>query len=268
VSKIEIPEFSGEPRTGMAWLPLCLGTIAVWLSLGSDGVGARPRAARPVEPAAGAVALASAPPQTVELTLPFAGIWGVVQGFDSGETHVGYAAYALDFVPAENLQTALPEKSRRHLADFPCFGRAVLAPADGEVVWSHDGAPDRPPFSKTKHDPGNFVIVKHADAELTEFRHLKSGSVRVKVGDRVSRGQPLASCGNSGNAGTPHLHLGFLGSIDPIATRPMRFSRYEVLQPGAFWRRGDGVPLTRQIIRPMPDTPSAAIRPALGPRAR
>jgi Peptidase family M23 len=261
VPKIEIRNSTFETRAGTSWFSRFLGTIAVLLSVGSEGVRARPAVIGPEEPPAGAVALASAPPQTVELTLPFLGIWGVIQGFDSGETHVGYAAYALDFVPAENLRTALPEKSRRVLTDFPCFGRPVLAPADGKVIWARDGAPDRPPFNKAKHDAGNFVIIQHAEAEFTEFRHLQSGSLRVKVGDRVSRGQPLANCGNSGNARTPHLHMGFLGSIDPIATRPMRFSHYEVLQPGAFWRSGSGVPLASQILRP-------AARPSLANPAR
>jgi hypothetical protein len=195
------------------------------------------------------VALASAPPQTVELTLPFAGIWGVVQGFDSGDTHVGYATYALDFVPAEKLAGALPEARRRRLTDFPCYGRSVLAPADGRVVWAHDGEPDLPPFNHVKRAAGNFIIVQHADAEYTELRHLQSGSIRVAVGDRVSRGQELARCGNSGNARTPHLHLGFLGSVAPIATRPMRLSRYEILTPDGRWRPGDGVPQVKQILR-------------------
>src|SRR3954466_10862652 len=88
----------------------------------------RPRVAARAEPPAGAIALASAPPQTVELWLPFTGIWGVVQGFDSDETHVGYAAYALDFVPAERI-TARSSVRRRRLTDFPCFGQPILAPA-------------------------------------------------------------------------------------------------------------------------------------------
>jgi len=77
-----------------------------------------PRVPARAEPPAGAVALASAPPQTVELWLPFTGIWGVVQGFDSDETHVGYAAYALDFVPAERITArtrATPEADRLSL---------------------------------------------------------------------------------------------------------------------------------------------------------
>src|SRR5881394_969952 len=107
------------------------------------------------EPRAGAIALASAPPQTVELRLPFEGIWGVIQGFDSGQTHVGYAAYALDFVPAERI-TPRSSQPRRRLDEYPCFGQPVLAPADGRVVWARDGAVDHPPDHHGPHEPGNF----------------------------------------------------------------------------------------------------------------
>ena len=214
------------------------------------------RKAHQVAPPAGAVPLSSAPPQTVALTLPFDGIWGVVQGMDSGDTHSGYAAYALDFVPAENLRAALPERDRKRLTDFPCFGRPVLAPAEGRVVWAHDGSPDRPVHGVVRGDPGNFLIVQHAAGEYTELRHLRSGSLRVKVGDRVTEAQPIAQCGNSGNAGTPHLHVGFLGSANPIATRPARFSHYQVLAPDGSWRAGDGVPVAGQLVRRSPAPPA------------
>ena len=36
---------------------------------------------------------------------------------------------------------------------------------------------------------------------------MKPGSVRVRVGERVRRGQVLGRLGNSGNSATPHLHL-------------------------------------------------------------
>ena len=39
------------------------------------------------------------------------------------------------------------------------------------------------------------------------YAHLQPSSVRVKVGDRVKRGQVLGLVGNSGNSTAPHLHF-------------------------------------------------------------
>jgi hypothetical protein len=225
--------------------------IAVGLTVGLLAAANSSRARGRGEPAAGAVALSAAPAQTVELWLPFTGIWGVIQGFDSGDTHVGYAAYALDLVPAERLP-ALPPEQRKRLEDFPCFGQPVLAPAGGRVVWAVDGAIDHVPNWVGKHEPGNFVIIEHGPAQFTEFRHLRRGSVRVAVGDRVRRGQVIAACGNSGNAKTPHLHIGFLGSADPIATRPMIFSHYQRLGSDGKWHPGEGALRAKEIVRPLP----------------
>jgi murein DD-endopeptidase MepM/ murein hydrolase activator NlpD len=101
-------------------------------------------------------------------------------------------------------------------------------------------------------DEGNFVILEHAPGEYTEFRHLAAGSVRATVGQAVKRGQVIGRCGNSGNATTPHLHVGFLSSADPIQTRPMTLSGYEVLAADGSWRAGDGAPQEGEILRPAP----------------
>ena len=213
---------------------------------------AKTEASRAREPPAGAVALASAPEQTTALSLPFEGAWGVVQGMDSGGTHSGYAAYALDFVPAEPVSESEFRK-RKRLTDHPCYGKPILAPADGRVVWAKDGARELPPFRDShKHEAGNFVILEHTPDELSEFRHLQRGSVAVKTGDVVRAGQMIGRCGSSGNAVTPHLHFGFLGSYQPIATRPMRFSNYQVMVAQGVWEAGDGVPKKGQILRPAP----------------
>ena len=234
-------------------VPLCaLGAV---LPAGT-GVAAEPAPGGKAraEPPAGHVALASAPPQTTQLSLPFDGVWGVVQGEDSEGTHTGYAAYALDFVPAEpNPQALTPAvfRQRRRLTDHPCYGRPILAPAPGRVVWARDGERELPPFrTSRRREAGNFVIIEHAKDELTEFRHLARDSVTVKIGDQVARGQVIGRCGSSGNAVTPHLHFALLGSYRPIATRPFRLANYEVMVAPNVWRKGDGELKQGQIVRP------------------
>ena len=198
----------------------------------------------------------------VELTLPFDGVWGVVQGFDSGGTHQGYAAFALDFAPPQDVAQFAQLRHPR-LQDFACFGRPVLAPADGRVVRVAATFPDLPPYSKAAaklgkgkgKGSGNFVIIQHAPHLYSELVHLQAGSVRVAVGQQVHRGEAVAACGNSGNARTPHLHLGLLTSISPIATGRARLSRYQVRARDGSWSAGDGEPKEGQFVRPAPLAP-------------
>jgi murein DD-endopeptidase MepM/ murein hydrolase activator NlpD len=80
--------------------------------------------------------------------------------------------------------------------------------------------------------------------------HLVPGSVRVKAGARVRRGQVLGACGNSGNSSEPHLHFQLQDGptmrksfgIEPV------FQSVEVTRDGKrarvtdyTWRKGDRV---------------------------
>jgi murein DD-endopeptidase MepM/ murein hydrolase activator NlpD len=195
------------------------------------------------------VTIAATPPQVTRLSLPFQGIWGIIQGFDSGATHVRYAAFALDFVPAQPKTTPAPGRGAP-LTAFACYGRPVLAPADGTVVRGHGDARDWPAYRKGS-DPGNYVIIQHAPGEYTEFRHLAADSVTLTAGARVQRGDVIGRCGNSGNAGMPHLHIGFLSAIDPITTRPMRFDDYERAGADERWHAGTGFPIKGELLRPV-----------------
>jgi len=222
-----------------------MGALLMGLLVGVRGEGRlRPGAGADREP----------PPQVTRLTLPFAGIWGVLQGFDSDETHRGYAAFALDFVPAQPAGTREPPRGAP-LSRFACYGRPVLAPADGTVVAAAGGGRDWPAHHQ-RNDAGNYVILRHAPHEFTEFRHLAGRSVTLRVGDQVRRGELIGRCGNSCNAETPHLHVGLLSSWEPIVTRPMVFSDYQVLTR-AGWRAGDGTPRQGEFLRAAPEGTTA-----------
>lgn len=59
--------------------------------------------------------------------------------------------------------------------------------------------------------------------------HFQNGSIKVKAGDRVTRGQPLGLCGNSGNSSEPHLHIHLQTTPKFGAAKglPLQFEHYE-----------------------------------------
>jgi murein DD-endopeptidase MepM/ murein hydrolase activator NlpD len=66
--------------------------------------------------------------------------------------------------------------------------------------------------------------------------HLREGSIKVNVGERVGEGQRIARVGNSGNTSAPHIHS--QSQTLPTAFGDMRASSGTASKPG---RR----PLTR-----------------------
>lgn len=108
-------------------------------------------------------------------------------------------------------------------------GVPVLAAAAGRVARLRDGAQDisiRAPGapSVVGRECGNGVVIDHGDGWETQYCHLARGSVRVKVGEVVTAGQPIARVGLSGDTEFPHLHLTVRHGtqvVDPFAPGPV-----------------------------------------------
>jgi hypothetical protein len=116
----------------------------------------------------------------------------------------------------------------RRVEQYYGFGETVLAVADGSVVSVHDGMSDATPFvamaPKSKSDyGGNNVMLKIAPNVFVWYAHLRQGSLKVKVGDAVKAGAPIAQLGDTGPSEGPHLHLGLLDKPDPFAGRSLPF---------------------------------------------
>jgi murein DD-endopeptidase MepM/ murein hydrolase activator NlpD len=54
---------------------------------------------------------------------------------------------------------------------------------------------------------GNHVIIDMGNGHYAMYAHLATGTLKVKVGDTVTRGQVLGLLGNTGNSDSPHLHF-------------------------------------------------------------
>lgn len=72
--------------------------------------------------------------------------------------------------------------------------------------------------------------------------HLQPGSVRVKAGDRVWRGQLLARLGNSGDARWPHLQFQVTDKADVMGSEglPYLFDSFRSKADGQQWERRTG----------------------------
>jgi peptidase M23-like protein/uncharacterized protein DUF3887 len=144
------------------------------------------------------------------LTPPFKDRWLVFWGGDTAELnahhHVPAQRFALDFLGVgPNGKTHQAGASRNE--DYFAFGRDVLAPANGVITDVIDGVRDNSPGSMNPLSAlGNAVFIRHGTQEVSVLAHLKQGSIKVKVGDAVKKGQVLGQCGNSGNSSEPHIH--------------------------------------------------------------
>jgi hypothetical protein len=126
----------------------------------------------------------------------------------------------------------------RDTRSYYAYGKPVLAVADGRVVTARDGLPDNIPGHGESFHPtvpitmetvaGNTITLDLGGGQFAYYMHLQPGSLHVKAGDRVRRGQVLAGIGSSGDAREPHLHFEVTTSSKPLAGEgvPYLIDRY------------------------------------------
>lgn len=138
--------------------------------------------------------------------------WGVFYGGPA--RWQGYESPSLAQRHALEL-VAVDEQGRTHTgegtenAQYYCWDRPVLAPAEGTVVAVERGAGDNLPRDRVngRQPLGNYVLLDFGNGEYGLFGYLRSGSLQVEPGQRVSTGQVLGLCGNSGLSTEPRVHV-------------------------------------------------------------
>jgi urea transporter/murein DD-endopeptidase MepM/ murein hydrolase activator NlpD len=154
----------------------------------------------------------------VALSLPFRDHWKVAQGVDGAITHQGDWRFAYDF-QALAADGTLYCNAGLACEDYYSWGAAVLAPASGTVYSVCDGIADNEiGMINAEHNWGNCVIIYHAENYYSCLAHLQMGSISVKPGDLLAKGDQVARCGNSGRSPYPHLH--FQMQMSPLAGAP------------------------------------------------
>ena len=100
----------------------------------------------------------------------------------------------------------------KEVENYTIYGQEAIAAADATVVKVVDGLPEQKPGEfpqgiTPEEADGNSVILDIGGGNYALYAHFQPGSIRVKEGDRVERGDVLALVGSSGNSLAPHLHF-------------------------------------------------------------
>lgn len=141
--------------------------------------------------------------------------------------------YAIDWIKLGddgNSYTGDQHKnSSYHAYDVP-----ILAVADGTIVTVKDGLPENVPHTAKRavamtlvNTPGNHVVEEIGSGLYVGYAHMRPGTITVKPGEQVYRGQVLGRLGNTGNSDEPHLHLQICNAPSFLICEgvPMEFKR-------------------------------------------
>jgi len=110
----------------------------------------------------------------------------VTQGFGGAFSHKGDSKYAVDF----NLKK----------------GDKIFASRSGIVVMAKSDGKKGGVLKKFYKD-ANFITIRHDDGTLGKYNHLAYDGVKVKIGQRVKRGEFIGISGNTGYTNGAHLHF-------------------------------------------------------------
>jgi murein DD-endopeptidase len=160
----------------------------------------------------------------VAISPPVRGEWAAFNGPANASGHrrlvlalEGHVAigqrFAIDFLQVDSTGSSHRGDPAQN-ANYYAYGTELLAVADGVIAATKDGIPQNVPGADSRAVPitmetvgGNFVAIDIGNGRYALYAHVQPGSLRVKVGDHVKRGQVVALLGNSGNSTEPHVHF-------------------------------------------------------------
>ena len=138
--------------------------------------------------------------------------------------------FAIDYVKTDGNGRRFTGDSLKN-ESYYAEGQDAVAVADGVVALVKDGIPENVPGITSRAVPitletvgGNYVILDIGQGQYAFYAHLKPGSLRVRAGERVRKGQVVGLVGNSGNSTEPHLHFHLMDGTSPLGSEGIPYA--------------------------------------------
>ncbi|WP_428658184.1 M23 family metallopeptidase [Runella sp.] len=205
------------------------------------------------------------------------GIWAAIYepSWERGHRRVFYTVdkkaripgrFAIDFIKLD-AQGRYAAGDNDSIKNWYGYGVDVVAVADGVIASVRDDFPESPTVSEHPKYPadkatGNYISIEIAPNRFAFYEHLKPGSCRVKPGQRVRKGDVIASVGFTGQTTGPHLHFHVADANSPLGAEgiPFAFEQFTLL--GAYadlenFGKAAWIPVTQSTIikeRPVPNS--------------
>lgn len=139
----------------------------------------------------------------------------------NGQAHVP-GRFAIDWIKVDH-SGHYTKGDATEPANWLGYGEEVLAVADGTVAAAMDGMPEplkvdpgKPTRVPLQDASGNYVSLDLGGGRYVFYEHLKTGSVSVKAGQKVRRGDVIGRLGYSGETTGPHLHMHVADENSPL----------------------------------------------------
>lgn len=168
-----------------------------------------------VVPARETVELVALEPASAEDSWSFGLNFAYIFG-DPAAQHEAVEAYRPPFAAARTFQVsqAYPE-SMTHDTAQSRYAVDIVMPEQSGIFAARDGVVVSVTHSNFRGgtnvgafgSEANVVKIMHDDGTFAMYAHLSWDSIRVRPGQRVSRGEFIAASGNTGFSTGPHLHF-------------------------------------------------------------
>jgi len=143
--------------------------------------------------------------------------------------------FAIDFMKLDS-KGRYTDNNEDTIRNWYGYGSDVLAVSDGVIASVKNDFPESATISKyqspsPENATGNYISIKIENNQFVFYEHLKPGSIKVKPGQKVKKGEVIAFLGFTGQTTAPHLHLHIAQENSPLGAEgiPFEFEHFTLL---------------------------------------